>query len=183
MTQYWGQLFLAPYITASRSSTSSKPTPFLQAMGSPSLLVQFGLGWLKTMQFANLKGISEVQQRCFSAGAYPMGCTLLPADGNLSSAHRAYRNWLLPEVLLLLTAVLHFLWFHLLCPTHRHTQTVFSCSTGIFCTSISRQGNCSALVCNPSCPFAKWTYIPHAFPAVPCSGLHSGYLNVGLSSL
>lgn len=69
------------------------------------------------------------------------------------------------------------MWFHL-CPAHRHTQTVHSGSTDIFSTDISRQGNCSGLAFNPSCPFAKWTYTPKTFPAVPCSGLRSGCLGV-----
>lgn len=62
------------------------------------------------------------------------------------------------------------LWVHLLCLTHRHTETVHWGSTGIFSTDISRQVNFSALVHNPSFPFARCTSLTSLLlcPALVC---------------
>lgn len=104
---------------------------------SPDMILRMECEHNENDAAAILKGFSEVQQRCFSAGASPMGCTLLAADGNHSSACRAHRNQLLPEVLVLLTAALHFsgfIFFAQLVDTHRlctHGVQAFSAPTSL----------------------------------------------------
>lgn len=153
VTPYWRDLFLAPHITASWSSSSSKPTPFLQAMGS-LWLVQFGLRQLKMMQLNFSKDFLRYNRDASQQEPIPWGanCSLLMVTTALHTEHAGINSclkfWCCWQLYypFVVQSSLPSLETHTDCALLEHW---------IFSTNISRQGNCSGLARKPFCPFVK----------------------------